>query len=180
MSRTFRPFRLQPPIVVPRANLVASLGVPPRLLHREVPHPLRQGSARRSLGFTFPREVRHDDRPNRVRHPTDWSFTSWCSPPPVTGTQFLSVTGCRFHPGEDFHLAGSVHLRTHLGNLRLLVLRVASCHAVLRRDLVEMLADCALGIRGGVAHAMEPACDGKRRQDVEARPAWSERRPGGT
>jgi len=55
MSRTFRPFRLQPSIVVPRLNLVVSLGVPPQLLRREVLHPLRQGSARRPLGFTFPR-----------------------------------------------------------------------------------------------------------------------------
>jgi len=36
-------------------NLVDSLGVPPQLLHREVLHPLRQGSARRLLGFAFPR-----------------------------------------------------------------------------------------------------------------------------
>ena len=55
MSRTFRPFRLQPSIVVPRMNLVASLGVPPQLLRREVLHPLRQGFARRQLGFAFPR-----------------------------------------------------------------------------------------------------------------------------
>jgi hypothetical protein len=55
MSRTFRPFRLQTPIVVPRLNLVASLGIPPQPLRGEVLHPLRQGSARRLLGFTFPR-----------------------------------------------------------------------------------------------------------------------------
>ena len=32
-------------------------------------------------------------RPNRVRHPTDWSFTSCCFPPRLTATQFRSVKG---------------------------------------------------------------------------------------
>ena len=32
-------------------------------------------------------------RPNRVRHPTDWSFTSRCFPPRLTATQFRSVKG---------------------------------------------------------------------------------------
>ena len=32
-------------------------------------------------------------RPNRVRHPTDWSFTSCCSPPRLTATQLPLVTG---------------------------------------------------------------------------------------
>ena len=31
-------------------------------------------------------------RPNRVRQPTDWPFTSCCSPPRVTTTQLQSVT----------------------------------------------------------------------------------------
>src|SRR5207249_4306872 len=34
-------------------------------------------------------------RPNRVRHPTDWSFTSCCSPPRVTTAQLQSVTSRR-------------------------------------------------------------------------------------
>ena len=34
-------------------------------------------------------------RPYRVRHPTDWSFTSCCSPPRLTATQLQSVTGRR-------------------------------------------------------------------------------------
>ena len=32
-------------------------------------------------------------RPNRVRHPTDGSFTSCCSPPRLAATQLQSVTG---------------------------------------------------------------------------------------
>ena len=34
-------------------------------------------------------------RPNRVRYPTDWSFTSCCFPPRLTTTQLQSVTGRR-------------------------------------------------------------------------------------
>ena len=34
-------------------------------------------------------------RPNRVRHPADWSFTSCCFPPRLTATQLQSVTGRR-------------------------------------------------------------------------------------
>ena len=33
-------------------------------------------------------------RPKRVRYPTDWSFTSCCSPPRLAATQLQSVTGC--------------------------------------------------------------------------------------
>ena len=36
-------------------------------------------------------------RPNRVRHPTDWSFTSGCSPPRLAATQLPLVTGRRAH-----------------------------------------------------------------------------------
>jgi hypothetical protein len=36
-------------------------------------------------------------RPNRVRHPTDWSFTSCCFPPRLAATQLQSVTGRRAH-----------------------------------------------------------------------------------
>jgi hypothetical protein len=35
------------------------------------------------------------DRPNRVRHPTDGSFASCCSPPRLTTTQLHSATGRR-------------------------------------------------------------------------------------
>ena len=34
-------------------------------------------------------------RPNRVCHPTDWSFTSCCSPPHIAVSQLHSVTGRR-------------------------------------------------------------------------------------
>ena len=33
-------------------------------------------------------------RQKRVRHPTDWPFTSCCSPPRLAATQLQSVTGC--------------------------------------------------------------------------------------
>ena len=53
-------------------------------------------------------------RPNRVRHPTDWSFTSCCSPPRLTATQLRSVTGPESdRPGEDFHLFDIVRSRAH-------------------------------------------------------------------
>jgi len=45
------------------------------------------------LGFANAREARQKQRPNRVRHPTDQTFTSSCSPPRLTATQLLSVTG---------------------------------------------------------------------------------------
>jgi len=51
--------------------------------------------------------------PNRVRHPTDRSFTSWCSPPPLARTQFHSVTAARPATDRDFHPAGSIHLQSH-------------------------------------------------------------------
>jgi hypothetical protein len=35
--------------------------------------------------------------PYRVRHPTDWSFTSRCFPPHLAVTQLRSVTGRRAH-----------------------------------------------------------------------------------
>ena len=36
-------------------------------------------------------------RPNRVRHPTDWPFTSCCFPPRLAATRLHSVTGRRAH-----------------------------------------------------------------------------------
>ncbi len=44
-------------------------------------------------GFALNSQARRDTRPNRVRHPTDWSFTSCCCPPRLTATQLRSVTG---------------------------------------------------------------------------------------
>jgi hypothetical protein len=66
-----------------------------------------------SVGLRHCQQARHDDRPNRVRHPTDWSFTFRCSPPPLAGTQFRSVTGPKSGPDRDFHPAGSIHSRSH-------------------------------------------------------------------
>ncbi len=45
------------------------------------------------LGFAICQQARQTARPNRVRYPTDWSFTSGCSPPPFTRTQLPSITG---------------------------------------------------------------------------------------
>jgi hypothetical protein len=56
----------------------------------------------------------------------------------------------RWCPGLLFEKHGFVPF--FLGNLRLLVVRVASCHAI----LWSRLRICALGIRRGVAHAMVP------------------------
>ena len=42
------------------------------------------------------RLARHT-RPKRVRHPTDWSFTSCCFPPRLAAAQLQSVTGRRAH-----------------------------------------------------------------------------------
>jgi hypothetical protein len=71
--------------------------------------PTWQGSARRHLGFAVTQQARRDDRPNRVRHPTDRSFASWCSPPSLAGTQFLSATEPKSGSDRDFHPAGSTH-----------------------------------------------------------------------
>jgi len=42
----------------------------------------------------FPSRLAEITRPNQVRYPSDWSFTSCCSPPCLTATQLHSVTGC--------------------------------------------------------------------------------------
>jgi hypothetical protein len=83
-------------------------GLPPRL-HLPMDRTYRQ---RRHLGFAITQQAHHDDRPNRVRHyPTDWSFTSCCSPPRLATTQLQSVTTFRPNFGEDLHLADSDHLQ---------------------------------------------------------------------
>jgi len=79
------------------------------------PHPLL--GTRASLGFAFPLQARHDNRPNRVRQPTDRRFTSSCSPPPLARTQLLSVTEFRPNPDKDLHLADPIHSQTHNGHL---------------------------------------------------------------
>jgi len=45
----------------------------------------------------FPSRLAEYTRPKRVRHPTDWSFASCCSPPRLTATQLQAATGCSEH-----------------------------------------------------------------------------------
>jgi hypothetical protein len=49
----------------------------------------------RGYGFTIGWQARRSTPPNRVRHPTDWSFPFRCFPPRLTATQFRSGTGRR-------------------------------------------------------------------------------------
>ncbi len=82
MCLTFRSLRLQPP---------------PQALDADFS---RYPSSRRASGRRRSR-LRHSmagspDTLGRIgfRYPTDWSFTSCCSPPRLTATQLQSVTGC--------------------------------------------------------------------------------------
>ena len=71
--------------------------------------PLARGRASLIIcRLTVPRQ------PNRVRLPTDWSFTSCCSPPRLATTQLqagYSLTLDR--TGEDFHLSNRVRSQAH-------------------------------------------------------------------
>jgi hypothetical protein len=51
--------------------------------------------------------------PNQVRCPTDWLFTSNCSPPHIAAPQLLSVIGRRALPEKDFHLSDHLRLQAH-------------------------------------------------------------------
>ena len=51
--------------------------------------------ADKGLGFAFRSQARRHTRPNHVRYPTDWKFTSDCFPPRLTATQLSLVTGRR-------------------------------------------------------------------------------------
>ena len=75
--------------------------------------PTQAGQRRRQLGFAMGLLARRDKRPYRVRHPTDRSFTSWCSPHPLAGTQFRSVTAVRPTTDRDSHPADSIHSQSH-------------------------------------------------------------------
>lgn len=109
MDRAFRPFRLQSPYVARRSRF--GFGSPAYRHALARAHPLRQGSARRHLGFATLQQARHDDRPNRVRYPTDWTFTSRCSPPRLAATQLRSVTKFKPNLDRDFHPTESIHLQ---------------------------------------------------------------------
>jgi len=55
------------------------------------------------------------DRPNRVRYPTDESFTSCCSPPRLTTTQLQSVTGRRAYAWRGLSPLWSARSQAHCG-----------------------------------------------------------------
>ena len=80
MCLAFQPFRLQSPDS-PHGRLHAT------------PSAMSRPSVYTDQGFATIVEARRKARPNRVRHPTDWLFTSRCSPPRLTATQLRSVTG---------------------------------------------------------------------------------------
>jgi hypothetical protein len=53
--------------------------------------------------------------PKRVRHPTDCSFASGCSPPHLAVTQLPPATGVATpSPGADFHLTNVAPSRAHI------------------------------------------------------------------
>jgi hypothetical protein len=66
-----------------------------------------------SLDFVIKPLTHRNIRPNRVRHPTDCTFTSSCPPPRFTATQLLSVTGIEHIPREDFHLSAHACFQAH-------------------------------------------------------------------
>src|SRR5260221_7971583 len=68
-----------------------------------------------SIGLHPHSRVGHDDLPNRVRHyPTDQTFVSDCSPPPLSRTQLPSTTRLRhYNLGKDLHLADSTRSQAH-------------------------------------------------------------------
>jgi hypothetical protein len=81
----FQPFRLHPP---------------DSPLRRFLTLPLSSQGFRRiggGLDFTFASQARRSARPYRVRHPTDWSFTSRCFGPHFAVTPFRLVSGRRAH-----------------------------------------------------------------------------------
>jgi hypothetical protein len=65
----------------------------------------------RHLGFATWQQARHDDRPCSSSFPTDWPFTSHCSPPALAGTQLCSVTKFKRNSGGDSHPTDSTRLQ---------------------------------------------------------------------
>ena len=64
-------------------------------------------------------KARRNTLPNQVRYPTDWLFTSSCSPPHLTVTQLLSVTEPWLTPTRTFTvLLKRLSRRTHPGEGR--------------------------------------------------------------
>ena len=84
-----------------------------RAYRRDTPHRSSHRQAKASVGLRqwgagSPRRLAESSS-----LPTDWSFTSCCSPPGLAATQLHSVTKFRPNFGKDFHLAGSIHLQAH-------------------------------------------------------------------
>jgi hypothetical protein len=106
------------------------------VFHRS--HP--SSGPQRHLDFALWQQARHDDRPNRVRHPTDWTFTSHCSPPALAGTQLCLVTEFKPNSGRDLHPADSTRLQARCHCFAEAVLKKSRihcfCEAVAHREKV--------------------------------------------
>jgi hypothetical protein len=111
-ARNFRPFCPQPPVAAPESwsgCVVRAYRVSAPARAR---HPRSSGSERQ-LGFAVGVQARHRHRPNQVRHPADWSFTSGGSPPRLAAAQLPSVPGFRPNPDGDLHPAVSSRAQAH-------------------------------------------------------------------
>jgi len=111
MDRVFRPFRLQPPLVVPKLN---------RLFLRAYRHDQPSGCRTHSAGF---RSTSLGLRLSPAGSPRRQAESSSCSSGLVIHLPMLSTSRCReavsfgyrtrFRPDGDSHPAGSIHLQTH-------------------------------------------------------------------
>jgi hypothetical protein len=111
MDRVFRPFRLQPPLVVPKLN---------RLFLRAYRHDQPAGCRTHSAGF---RSTSLGLRLSPAGSPRRQAESSSCSSGLVIHLPMLSTSRCReavsfgyrtrFRPDGDSHPAGSIHLQTH-------------------------------------------------------------------
>jgi hypothetical protein len=120
--------------------------------------------------------------------PTDRSFTSWCSPPPLTRTQFRSVTTARPAADRDSHPADSIHSQSHrprpYGRSACTDGHSLPVQAQRRKAWGEArkahrLKTCATEKSSdGLPVPREPALLAKRSHDGEARPASREWRAG--
>ena len=92
--------------------------------------------------------------------PTDWSFTSGCSPPPLAGTQLHSITAPRSSAGDDFHVTDLVRSQAHWVGLQSdRVRRSRTRHALLVWHVYRLAASLsALGSRCFAGHAQVHPC----------------------
>jgi hypothetical protein len=80
------------------------------------PSSRRVSCLRRSRLHPSPARLADTDRPNRVRYPTDGSFTSCCSPPRLTdGCSCSRLQAGERIPEEDFHLSDQTRFQAHIG-----------------------------------------------------------------